>query len=51
MGDIVTLCRLELETKVREDFTIMETAPTRAFSLLKAPTKIITYRQLWIRPY
>ena len=29
--------RLELQTKVREDFTITE-APTKAFSWLKAPT-------------
>ena len=29
---------LELQTKVREDITIMEKVPTRAFSWLKAPT-------------
>ena len=28
--------RVELQTKVREDFTITEKAPTRAFSWLKA---------------
>ena len=30
--------RLELQTKVREDFTIKEKAPTRTFSWLKVPT-------------
>ena len=29
----------ELQSKVREDFTIMEKAPTSAFSWLKAPTR------------
>ena len=29
---------LDLQTKVREDFTIMEKASTRAFSWLKAAT-------------
>ena len=29
--------------KVREDFTIMEEAPTRAFSWLKAPTRAFTF--------
>ena len=27
-------CQLELETKVREDLTITEEVPTRAFSLM-----------------
>ena len=30
---------VELQTKVREDFTITEKAPTNVFSLLKAPTR------------
>ena len=29
---------VELQTKVREDFTITEKAPTNVFSLLKAPS-------------
>ena len=32
---------LELETKVREVFTITEKAPTRAFSLLKVLTSLV----------
>ena len=35
---------LELETKVREDFTITEKAPIRAFSLLKASTSGFTFK-------
>ena len=31
-------CLLELETKVREVYTITEKVPTRAFALLKAFT-------------
>ena len=43
--------RLQLQTKVRypkvrEDFTIMEKAPKRAFSLLKAPTRAFTFKTL-----
>ena len=38
--------KLELETKVRKDFTIMEKVPTRAFSWLKAPTSAITFNTL-----
>ena len=34
------LCALELQTKVREDFTITEKAPTKAFSCLKEYTFI-----------
>ena len=34
---------LELQTKVREDFTIKEKAPTRAISWLKASTSAFTY--------
>ena len=37
---------LELQTKVREYFTITEKAPTRAFSLLKVPTSTITFKTL-----
>ena len=37
---------VELETKVREDFTITEKAPTRAFSLLKAATTAFTFKTL-----
>ena len=36
----------EGETKVREDFTIMEKAPTIAFSWLKAPTTLLHLRHL-----
>ena len=36
-GDPRTVFCLELQTKVREDLTIMEKAPNRAFSWLKAP--------------
>ena len=36
-----TQLRLELQTKVREDFTITKkNASTRAFSFLKAPTRL-----------
>ena len=34
----------ELKTKVREDFTITEKAPIRAFSLLKASTSGFTLK-------
>ena len=43
------VCRallLELQTKVHEDFTITEEAPTRAFSWLKAPTSTLTFKTL-----
>ena len=33
---------LELQTNLRDDFTIMEMAPTRAFSWLKVPTTAFT---------
>ena len=33
---------LELQTKAHEDFTIMEKAPTRVLSWLKAPTSVFT---------
>ena len=35
---------LELQTKVREDFKIMEKAPTRAFSRLKAATTAFAFK-------
>ena len=34
---------VELHTKVSEDFTITEKAPSRAFSWLKAPTSAFTF--------
>ena len=39
----VKVSRIELQTKIREDFTITEKAPTRAFSLLKLP---FTFKKL-----
>ena len=36
----------ELQTKVREDFTIMEKTPTMAFSWFKAPTTLSHLRHL-----
>ena len=33
----VVVWAVELQTKVREDFTITEEAPTKAFSWFKAP--------------
>ena len=33
---------VELQTNLREDFTITERAPTRAFSWLKSPTSAFT---------
>ena len=43
----IELCCVELETKVREVFTIMEKAPTtREFSLLKEPTSTSTLKNL-----
>ena len=43
---VVTINAVELQIKVREDFTIMEKAPTRAFSWLKAPTIAFTSKKL-----
>ena len=40
---------LELETKVHEDFTITEKAPTRTFSLLKVPTGAFTFKSLYAK--
>ena len=34
---------LEPQTKLREDFTIMEKAPTKAFYWLKVPTSTFTF--------
>ena len=36
----------ELQTKLREDFTITEMAPTRALSWLKVPTRAFTFKTL-----
>ena len=36
---------IELETKVREDFTIIEKVPARALSWLKVPTRAISWLQ------
>ena len=38
---------VELQTKVREDFTIAENALTRAFSWLKVPTSNVTFKTLF----
>ena len=45
-GYTVMQCPVELQTKVREGFTITEKASTRAFSWLKAPTCAFTFRTL-----
>ena len=37
---------VELQTNLREDFTIMEKAPARVFSWLKAPTSTFTFKTL-----
>ena len=37
---------VELQTEVREDFTITEMAPARAFSWLKPPTSAFTFKTL-----
>ena len=37
---------LELPTKVREEFAIMEKAPTKSFSWLKVPTNAFTIKNL-----
>ena len=39
-GEEVTGHRLELQTKVREDFTITEKVPSQAFSWLEALTSV-----------
>ena len=38
--------RLELQTNLSEDFTITEKVPTGAFSWLKVPTSIFTFKTL-----
>ena len=47
---MVTFARLEesteLQTKVGEDFTIMENTLTKAFFCLKAPTGTFTFKTL-----
>ena len=45
-GDMVSRASNEGYTKVREDFTITEKAPTGAFSWLKAPTSAFTIKTL-----
>ena len=44
-----TIKLLQLETKVREDFTITAKAPTTAFIQLKLPTSAFTFRTLTIK--
>ena len=41
---MLIMLTLELQPKVREDLTITEKAPTRAFSWLKAPTRAFTFK-------
>ena len=41
---------VELQTKVSEDFTITEEAPTRAFLWLRAPNSTFTFKTL-LRQY
>ena len=36
-------CELEPQTKVREHFTIMENAPSKALDWLAAPTRTFTF--------
>ena len=36
---VLVVCRADLQTRVREDLTTMERAPTRAFSCLNAPNR------------
>ena len=42
----VTATQNRISTKVHENFTITEKAPTRAFSWLKAPTNTFTLKTL-----
>ena len=42
--------QVELQTNLREDFTITEKVPTRAFSWLKAPTSAFTLKTI-LRDY
>ena len=39
---------VELQTMVREDFTITENALTKAFSWLKVPTSAATFKTLFL---
>ena len=43
---VLPVLAIELQTKVREVFTIREKTHTRAFSSLKAPTSHFTFRTL-----
>ena len=45
-GDMVSRASNEGYTKVRDDFTITEKTPTRAFSWLKAPTSTFIFKTL-----
>ena len=45
-SDITWGQALEVHTKIPEDFTITEKAPTRAFSWLEAPTSAFTFKTL-----
>ena len=42
-------CKLELQTKILKDFTIMEKAPNRALSWLKAPTESLNFANLRLK--
>ena len=47
LGAVYPLCYVEeLQTKVREDFTITEKVPTRTFSWLKVTTSKFTFKAL-----
>ena len=43
-------CELELATNLREVFKIMEKAPIKTFSWLKAPTNLFTFTTMLNRP-
>ena len=43
---MLIMLTLELQPKVREDLTITEKAPTRAFSWFKAATTAFTFKTL-----
>ena len=46
----IVTCPAELQTEVRKDLTIPEKVPTRAFSWLKVPTSVFTFKTL-LRQY
>ena len=48
VAEYLRLCPVTLQTKVRKEFTIIEKAPTWAFSWLKAPTStgIVSFKTL-----